>query len=90
MNERFGTDFTHADKIINEMEKHMRENQDVKEAAENNTYNNYRYSFSTRLRDFIVDNIEVKEEYIKLLERPEALTFLEDYLSKKIYAELAL
>src|SRR5690625_3021697 len=88
MNERFGTDFTHADKIINEMEKHMKENEDIKEAAENNTYDNYRYSFSPKLKDFIIDNIEVKEEYIKLLEKPEALAFIDEYLSMKVYNEL--
>src|SRR5690625_349950 len=88
MNERFGTDFTHADKIINEMEKHMKENEDIKEAARHNTYENYRYSFSERLRDFIVENIEVKGEFLKILENPEALAFLDDYLSKKIYDEL--
>ena len=88
MNERFGTDFKHGDKIIDEMEKHMKENEEVKEAARHNTYENYRYSFSERLRDFIVENIEVKGEFLKILENPEALAFLDDYLSKKIYDEL--
>src|SRR5690625_259803 len=88
MNERFGTDFKHGDKIIDEMEKHMKENEEVKEAARHNTYENYRYSFSPRLRDFIVENIEVKDEFLKILENPEALAFLDDYLSKKIYDEL--
>jgi type I restriction enzyme R subunit len=88
MNERFGTDFTHADKIINEMEKHMKENEDIKEAAESNTYDNYRYSFSPKLKDFIIGNIEVKEEYLKLLEEPEALAFIDEYLSMKVYNDI--
>src|SRR5699024_5767744 len=68
INERFGTEFTHADKIIDEMEKHMGENEEVKKAAENNTYGSYRYSFTAKLMDFIVSNSEAKEDYVKLLE----------------------
>lgn len=87
MNERFGTSFTHADKIINEMEKHLQANEDIKEAAKNNTYENYRYSFTPKLNDFIIDNIEMKEEYLQLLEQPEALAFLDEYLSWKVYQQ---
>lgn len=88
MNERFGTEFTHADKIINEMEKHMKESEEIQEAARNNTYDNYRYSFSPKLRDLIIENIEIKEEYLELLEKPEALAFLDDYLSMKVYEDI--
>ncbi len=88
MNERFGTDFTHLDKLVTETVKHMKGNEYIVEAAENNTYENYRYSFSPVLKDFIIDNIEVKEDYLKLLENPEALAAYEEYLSLKIYREL--
>lgn len=87
MNEKFGTDFTHGDKLMNEMEKHMQANEDIKEAARNNTYENYRYSFTPKLTDFIIANIEVGEDFIKLLENPEALAFLDEYLSWKVYQE---
>src|SRR5699024_8081325 len=88
INERFGTEFTHADKIINEMEKHMSENEEVKKAAENNTYENFRYSFTAKLMDFVVSNIETKEDYVKLLEEPDALSFVDEYVSWKVYNDV--
>ena len=88
INERFGTEFTHADKIIDEMEKHMGENEEVKKAAENNTYENFRYSFTAKLMDFIVSNIEAKEDYVKLLEEPDALSFVDEYVSWKVYNDV--
>src|SRR5690625_1155920 len=88
INERFGTEFTHLDRLFNETEKHMKENEFIIEAAERNTYDNYRYSFSPILKDFIIDNIEVKDDYLKLLENPEALAAYEEYLSLKIYREV--
>lgn len=88
LNERFGTEFTHADKIIGEMEKYMIENEEVQKSAENNTYDNFRYGFTERLMDFIVNNIEVKEDYIKLLEEPDALSLVDEYVSWKVYHEM--
>lgn len=87
-NERFGTEFTHADKIIDEMEEHMTEDENVQKAAENNTYDNFRYSFSERLMDFIVSNIEEKEDYVTLLQERDALSFLDDYMSWKVYNKI--
>lgn len=88
INERFGTEFTHADKIIDEVERHMSENEEIQKAAENNTYENFRYSFTARLMDFIVSNIEVKEDYVKLLEEPDALSFVDEYVSWKVYNDV--
>lgn len=87
-NERFGTEFTHADKLREEMEKHMSENEEIKKAAESNTYDNFRYSFSARLMDFIVNNIEEKGDYVKLLEEPDALKIMDDYVSWKVYNDI--
>src|SRR5690625_2974781 len=88
MNERFGTDFTQLDKILEDTEKHMKATEEIIVAAENNTYENYRYSFSPRLRDFIVGKIEEQGDYLKLLENPDALAACEEYLSLKIYQDI--
>lgn len=48
------------------------------------TYENFRYSFTARLMDFIVSNIEAKEDYVKLLEEPDALSFVDEYVSWKV------
>jgi len=57
----------------------MKENEEIKLAAKNNSYDNYRYSFTPRLNDYVVENIEVGEEIIKLLENPEVLAFIDEF-----------
>jgi len=66
----------------------MTEDKNVQKAAENNTYDNFRYSFSERLMDFIVSNIEEKEDYVTLLQERDALSFLDDYMSWKVYNQI--
>src|SRR5699024_8591096 len=90
INERFGTEFTHADKIINEMEKHIGENEEGKTGAEHNKYENMRDSFTAKLMDFIVSNIDAKEDYVRLLEEPDALSFVDEYVSWKVYNDVIL
>ena len=87
-NERFGTEFSHADKIMEEMEEHMANDDEVTNAGEHNTYDNFRYSFTPKLMDFIIGNIEEKEDYVKLLENPEALQAMDDYVSWKVYSHI--
>ncbi len=70
------------------MERHMSENEEVKKAAENNTYDNFRYSFSARLMDFVVNNIKIKGDYVKLFEEPDTLKIMDDYASWKVYHDI--
>src|SRR5699024_9406959 len=63
INERFGTDFTNSDRLMKELEDGMLENDVVKQTVQNNTYDNFRFSFTKELNDFIVENIEVKNDF---------------------------
>lgn len=84
-NERFGTDFSHGDKIIQEVERHMSEREDIQLSAKNNTYENFKYGFKEAFETFVVDNIEEKEDYVKLLEKPEAFKMLDEEISWIVY-----
>jgi len=84
-NERFGTDFSHGDKIIQEVERHMSEREDIQLSAKNNTYENFRYGFKEAFETFVVDNIEEKEDYVKLLEKPDAFKMLDEEISWIVY-----
>lgn len=84
-NERFGTEFTHVDKLMEELDNHLSESEEITKSAENNTYDNFRYGFRDKMMDHVVNNIEVKEDYVKLLNEPDALSFIEEYLSWKVY-----
>src|SRR5699024_9738894 len=87
-NDRYGTEFAHADKIMDEMEAHMVNDDEVTNAGEHNTYDNFRYSFTTKLMDFNIENIEEKEDYVTLLEKPDALQAVDDYISWKVYSHI--
>src|SRR5690625_3274808 len=84
-NERFGTEFTHADQIREEMETILSENENVQEAARNNTFDNFKYSFNDIFMDKYVENIEKGDDYIKILENPEAIAMMRDYIALKIF-----
>lgn len=88
INERFGTDFTNGDRLMKELEDGMLKNDVVKQTVQNNTYDNFRFSFTKELNDFIVENIEVKNDFMKLLANREALLFVDEILSEKVYEEL--
>src|SRR5699024_5630916 len=87
-NDRFGTEFTHADKIMEEMEEHLSSNEDVQKSGENNTYDNFKYGFDGKFMDVFVSNIAKGNDYMRLLENPEALAMMKDYLALKIYKNI--
>lgn len=87
-NERYGTEFTHADKIMEEMEEHLTEDEEVQESGKNNTYDNFRYSFDGKVMDYIVENIEKNTDLINLLENPDALDLMKDLLALKVYQNI--
>lgn len=84
-NERFGTEFSHVDKIMEEMEEGLSENENVRESGKNNTFDNFKYGFNEEFMDLFVRNIEKGGDYMGILENPEALGMLQDYLALKIY-----
>lgn len=73
---------------MKELEDGMLKNDVVKQTVQNNTYDNFRFSFTKELNDFIVENIEVKNDFMKLLANREALLFVDEILSEKVYEEL--
>ncbi|HZW68890.1 MAG TPA: hypothetical protein VFF20_09870 [Pseudogracilibacillus sp.] len=84
-NERFGTEFDHVDKIMEEMEEGLSENQNVRESGKNNSFDNFKYGFNEEFMDLFVCNIEKGGDYMGILENPEDLGMLQDYLALKIY-----
>lgn len=84
-NERFGTEFSQVDKIMEEMEEGLSENENVRESGKNNTFDNFKYGFNEEFMDLFVRNIEKGDDYMGILENPEALGMLQEYLALKIY-----
>lgn len=87
-NERYGTEFTHADKIMEEIEEHLSEDKEVQRSGENNTFDNFRYSFDGKFMDYIVENIEKNTDLINLLEKPDALDLMKELVALRVYQSI--
>src|SRR5699024_5145560 len=58
MNERFGTDFDPQDKLSrDQLVEDMLQDEELKERAQNNSMDNFAFTFEDRFMDFLIDRI---------------------------------
>ncbi|MGL4329903.1 MAG: type I restriction endonuclease subunit R, partial [Clostridium sp.] len=90
INDRFGTDFTDTDKLsIEQIKKDMVNNEELKVKAQNNTVENFRFSYDDKFMDIVIGRIGQNEKFFtKLLEDEDFRDDIKDYLLMGVYKEL--
>ncbi|SER90869.1 type I restriction endonuclease subunit R [Salisediminibacterium halotolerans] len=91
INERFGTDFNEADKLTrDQLVEDMKADENLMEKAQNNTKDNFKFSYEKAFMDFVIDRMQNNEKfYMKVLEDSDFKEFLMDDMFNEVYNELS-
>jgi type I restriction enzyme R subunit len=87
LNERFGTDFTDADRLyFEQIEEALYENEDLKKRALNNPMENFKYAFDEVFIQALIDRMDSNQDiFEKIMENSEFKTEVARWLTKKVY-----
>lgn len=87
LNDRFGTDFTDADKLyFEQLEQALYQNEELKMRAENNPIENFRYAFEEIFVQTLIERMDANQEiFEKIMENNEFKTEVKSWLTQKIY-----
>jgi len=87
LNDRFGTDFTDADRLyFEQIEQALFENEELKLRAQSNPLENFKYAFDEVFVQTMIDRMDSNEDlFEKVMENPDFKRVVEDWLTKKVY-----
>ena len=90
INERFGTEFTPADELFfNQIREEAIADDDLRQAANANTIENFRYVFDKALETLFIDRMEQNEElFAKFMNDQQFQKIVKEHLLHKVYAEI--
>lgn len=89
MNERFGTTFDPQDKLSrDQLVEDMVQDEDLKERAQNNSIDNFAFTFENRFMDFLIDRMTDKNFFQKMMENEEQRMFLMNEMKEEVYYRL--
>ncbi|WP_239710282.1 MULTISPECIES: type I restriction endonuclease [unclassified Mammaliicoccus] len=90
INERFGTEFTEADKLSRyQIIEDMKQDEELVQKAQNNTKSNFRFSFDRTFMDFVIKRMQSNEQFfMKVLEDKNFKTYLMEDMIDEVYTEL--
>lgn len=87
LNDRFGTEFTETDKLSrDQIVKDMIKDQDLAQKAQNNSKENFKFSYEKAFLDFVISRMSQNEKFfMKMLESSEFRTFIMDDMFEEVY-----
>lgn len=87
LNNKYGTEFTDADKLyFEQIEQALFENDELKIRAQNNPIENFKYAFEEVFIQTLIDRMKENEEiFDKLMGNNDFRDDVKDWLTKKIY-----
>ncbi|SFR17328.1 type I restriction endonuclease subunit R [Desulfoscipio geothermicus] len=87
LNERYGTDFTDADKLFfDSIEEEMMQNETVVQSAQNNTKENFKYVFDEIFMSAVIDRMGQNQEiFAKLMDDQDFQSTVKGYMIDAIY-----
>ena len=87
LNEKYGTDFTEADRLyFEQIEQALYENEDLKIRAKNNPIENFKYAFDEVFIQTLIDRMDANQEiFDKIMVNSEFKDDVKNWLTKKIY-----
>ncbi|MBU1044089.1 MAG: DEAD/DEAH box helicase family protein [Candidatus Omnitrophica bacterium] len=90
LNDRFGTDFTEADKLFfDQIEEELVLNEKLGTQAKSNTIENFKFGFEDVFRDKLIDRMEQNQDiFNKIMDDKAFSSVVKDYLIKKVYKRL--
>ncbi|MBU4343038.1 MAG: S24/S26 family peptidase, partial [Candidatus Omnitrophica bacterium] len=90
LNERFGTDFTEADKLFfDQIEEEMVMDEKLGVQAKTNTIDNFKYGFEDVFIAKLVDRMDQNQDiFNKIMDDKAFASVVKDYLLKKVYKRL--
>lgn len=90
LNERFGTEFTETD-LLNKVQLaiDMINNEELVQKAQNNTKENFKFSYEKVFMDFVISRYSKNEDFfMKILENPELKEYIMTDMFEDVYAGL--
>ncbi len=90
LNEKYGTDFTEADRLyFEQLEQALYENDELKVRAKNNPLENFKYAFDEVFIQTLIDRMDSNQEiFDKIMVNSEFKDDVKNWLIKKIYNRL--
>src|SRR5699024_5668533 len=90
MNDRFGTDFTDADKLLrDQLIEDMKADEVLVQKAQSNTKENFKFSFERTFYDYVINRMQSNESFfLKILENPAIKDYLIEDLIHEVYTDL--
>ncbi len=91
LNDRFGTDFTEADKLFfDQIEEEMVMDEKLGVQAKTNTIDNFKYGFEDVFISKLVDRMDQNQDiFNKIMDDKTFAAVVKDYLLKKVYERLS-
>jgi type I restriction enzyme R subunit len=90
LNDRFGTDFTHADQLFfDQVAEAATESETLKTAAQVNTLDNFKHVFDKMLEGLFIDRMDGNEEiFDRVMNDPAFRTLATEHLMRDVYQRL--
>ncbi|RMG79040.1 MAG: type I restriction endonuclease subunit R [Bacteroidetes bacterium] len=87
LNDKYGTDFTDADKLyFEQIEQALYENEELQIRAKNNPIENFKYAFDEVFTQTLIDRMDANEEiFDKIMSDSEFQKEIENWMIKKLY-----
>lgn len=87
LNDKYNTEFTDADRLyFEQLEQALYENDNLKQRAQNNPIENFKYAFEEVFIQTLIDRMDANQEiFDKIMENSEFKKDIKDWLNKKIY-----
>ena len=90
LNERFGTEFTEADKVfVDQIEQTCIENEALATQARVNSPENFKLALDKVLEGLVIDRLDANQEFFgRMIDDPAFGAIVRDYLAQKVYGRL--
>jgi type I restriction enzyme R subunit len=90
LNDRFGTQFTEADKVfVDQIEQTCVENEALATQARVNSPENFKLALDKVLEGLVIDRLDANEQFFgRMIDDPAFGAVVRDYLARKVYVRL--
>lgn len=89
MNERFGTEFTEQDKVLDQMKEDFAKDEKMKNAAKSGDKSLFKVLYEQKFKDVAVNRYEQNDNFfMSLFNDAEKLEFIMNMMAEVIYADL--
>jgi type I restriction enzyme, R subunit len=87
LNDKYGAEFTDADRLyFEQLEQALYENEDLKQRAQNNPIENFKYAFDEVFIQTLIDRMDSNQEiFDKIMENSDFKSDVKGWLTKKIF-----